>query len=152
MTSIVKNSKLTVRVIEEVTLNGAQRGSTIKHEVNDINEVSERIMSIPTSDVTVLSASNTVGPGTFVSSSLKYIRLTNLDDTNFLRLSFISGSESSANTADFKLDPSRTMMFTNTLFSGSADSKSFNQFSGFTALKASADTASVDLEIFVAST
>ena len=152
MGTTLNNAKLTVRVIEEITLNGAQKGSTNKHELIGINEISERIMSIPTSPVTVLSSSYSVGAGTYVSSSIKYIRLTNLDDTNFLRISFTSGSTDKSNTADLKLDAQRSMIFTNTSISGSSKGEVFGSFSNFTDLKASADTAAVDLEIFVAST
>lgn len=152
MTTTLKNGTLTVRVIEEINLNGSRRGGTNKHEIRAVNEISERIISVPTTTVTILSASNTVGAGTYVSSSLKYMRLTNLDDSNFIRLTFTSGSSSESNTSDFKLDPQRSMMFTNTLISGSSVGASFNEFSGFTNLKATADTAPVDLEIFIAST
>ena len=151
MATTLSNSKLTVRVIEEITLNGSKRGSTNKHEISGINEVTERIVSVPTSTVTILSASNTVGAGTYVSSSLKYIRLTNLDDSNFVRVSFTSGSSAVSNTSDLKLEPQRTMIFTNTSISGSSVGADFNAFSGFTDMKATADTSSVDLEIFIAS-
>ena len=124
MTTTISNAKLTIRVTEDITLNGRKLGNTNKHEILDINEVSERILTVPTSEITILSASSAVGAGTFLSSSIKYIRLTNLDDTNFVRLSFVSGTSSStgyeANTADFKLEAKRSMMFTNTSFSGSA--------------------------------
>lgn len=152
MATTLTNGTLTVRVIEEITLNGSKRGSVNKHEIRSISEVSERIVNVPTTTVTILSASDTVGPGTYVSSSLKYIRLTNLDDTNFVRVSFASGSSGESNTSDFKLDPQRTMMFTNTSMSGSELGSDFTEFSGFTDLKATADTSSVDLEIFIAST
>lgn len=152
MATTLRNGTLTVRVIEEITLNGTKRGGTNKHEIGSINEVSERIVNVPTSTITIVSASNTVGAGTYVSSSLKYIRLTNLDDTNFVRLSFASGSWSRSNQSDFKLDPQRTMMFTNTSISGSSMGEQFGSFTGFTDLKATADTAAVDLEIFIAST
>jgi len=152
MATTLTNATLTVRVIEEITLNGTKRGGTNKHEIRSINEISERIVNVPTSTITIVSASNTVGAGTYVSSSLKYIRLTNLDDTNFVRLSFASGSWAESNTSDFKLEPQRSMIFTNTSMSGSASGADFDSFSGFTDMKATADTASVDLEIFIAST
>ena len=153
MGTTLNDGTLTVRVIEEITLNGSKRGSTNKYEINSINEVSERILSIPTSTVTILSASNVVGPGTYVSSSIKYVRLTNLDDTNFVRISFNSGSSNVySNTADLKLEAKRSMVFTNTSISGSSIGASFDAFSGFTDMKATADTAAVDLEMFIAST
>ena len=43
-------------------------------------------------------------------------------------------------------------MFTNTAFSGSAEGAAFDTFSDFTNLKGTADTSSVDIELFVATT
>jgi len=156
MTTSINNAKLTIRVTEDITLNGRTLGNTNKHEISDINEVSERILTVPTSEITILSASSAVGAGTFLSSSIKYIRLTNLDDTNFIRLSFVSGTNSStgyqANTSDFKLEAKRSMIFTNTSFSGSATDASFDSFSNFSNLKGTANSDSVDIELFVATT
>ena len=39
MTTSIKNSKLTVRVTEDITLNGRTLGNTNKHEIFNINEV-----------------------------------------------------------------------------------------------------------------
>ncbi len=152
MATTVQNSKLTVRIVEEITVNSRKRDAVSKYEIRGINEIAERIVSVPTDTVTILSASSAVGAGTFLSSSLKYIRLTNLDDSNFIRLSFISGSTPSANTSDFKLEPQRNMIFSNTEFSGYSTSAPFDSFSSFTSLKGTADTSPVDLEIFIAST
>ena len=152
MATTLSDAKLTIRVTEEITLNGRNLGNTNKHEISGINEVSERILTVPTTQITVLSASSANGAGTFLSSSIKYVRLTNLDDTNFVRLTFASGSSSSSNTSELKLEAKRTMIFTNTAFSGSASGASFGSFSDFTNLKGTADTASVDVELFVATT
>lgn len=152
MATTIKSAKLTIRVTEDITLNGRELGNTNKHEILGINEISERILTVPTDQITVLSASSALGAGTFLSSSIKYIRLTNLDDTNFVRLTFSSASNSTSNTADHKLEAKRTMIFTNTAFSGSGDNSSFDAFSDFTNLKAKADTAAVDVELFVATT
>ena len=156
MSSKIKNAKLVVRVSEEITLNGRDLGNTNKHEITGINEVSERILTVPTDQITILSSSSGNGAGTFLSSSIKYIRLTNLDDTNFVRLSFLSSSApqgaSDSNTSDFKLEANRTMIFTNTSFSGSSTNVEFSAFRDFTNLKGTADSDSVDLELFVATT
>jgi hypothetical protein len=156
MSTKIKDSKLTVRITEEVSLNGRILGNTNKHEITGINEVSERILTVPTSQITILSASSGNGAGTFLSSSIKYVRLTNLDDTNFVRLSFLSASApqgaADSNTSDFKLEANRTMIFTNTAFSGSSTNVDFSSFRQFTNLKGTADTSAVDIELFVATT
>ena len=152
MATTLNDAKLTVRVSEDITLNGRALGNTNKHEITGINEVSERILTVPTSQITILSASSAVGAGTYHSGSIKYVRLTNLDDTNFVRLTFASGSSEVSNTADFKLEAKRTMLFTNTAFSGSQSNIEFGSFNDFTNLKGVANSASVDVELFIATT
>ena len=152
MASTLESATLTIRISEEVDLNGKKLGNSNSHDIRGINEVSERILTIPTTEIAVLNLGSSVGAGTYVSSSVKYMRLTNLDNSNFVRLTFVSGSAGTPlNRFDVKLEPQRTMMFTNASISGSAVGKDFNSFSSFDSLKAVANTASVDLELFVAS-
>lgn len=152
MATTLDNATLTVQVREEITLNGRKLGGQNIHKIKSINEVSERVLSVPTTEVKILGLSGTVGAGTYVTSDIQYIRLTNLDNTNFVRLSFISGSAgTSLNRFDVKLEAERTMVFTNASISGSAEGASFSSFSNFDALKAKANSAAVDVELFVAS-
>jgi|TARA_R110000824_G_scaffold266049_1_gene454981 hypothetical protein len=155
MATTLDNATLTVSVREDITLNGRKLGGQNVHKIKNINEVSERVLTVPTSEVKILGLSGTIGAGTYVTSDLQYIRLTNLDNTNFVRLSFVSGSSADAgakaNRFDVKLEAERTMIFTNASISGSNENLSFSSFSNFTDLKAKADTGAVDLELFVAS-
>ena len=155
MATTLDNATLTVQVREDITLNNRKLGGQNVHKITNINEVSERVLSVPTDEVKILGLSGTVGAGTYVTTDIQYIRLTNLDNTNFVRLSFISGSSTDAgagaNRFDVKLEAERSMIFTNASISGSSENLSFSSFSSFTDLKAKADTAAVDVELFVAS-
>jgi|TARA_Y100000593_G_scaffold92141_1_gene182825 hypothetical protein len=146
-----KVSKATMSVVyhEEITLNSTKYGSRTSFEVGDINEISQRIVSIPTSVVTLLNLSSSVGPGQYVTSNMKYVRLTNLDTENWVRLTFVSAS---ANQYDVRLDANRSYVFTNASISGSNAAATFDSFVDFTALKAIAETDAVDVEVFIAST
>ena len=148
MATTVDNATLTVTVNEDVKLNGHQVGSMIVQKINDINEASRRVFSVPTYETEILALSSSAGAGTYVTSDLQYIRISNLDDTNFVRLSFTSGS---LNRYDMKLPAKRTAIFTSPSISGSAGGDSFGSFVDFDSMKASADTSAVDVEIFVAS-
>ena len=92
--------------------------------------------------------SSSAGAGTYVTADMQYIRISNLDDSNFVRLSFTSGS---LNRYDVKLPAKRSAIFTSPSISGSASGDSFGSFVDFDSLKAVADTAAVDVELFVAS-
>lgn len=154
MASTVKNSKLTVILREKVELNNQTFGNRNSIEIGGINEVNQRIISVPTDDTTTLmNLSGSVGAGTFSISSLKYARITNLDNENHVRLSFVSSSASPAsdhNRYDVRLDAGQSYIFTNSKISGSDSGDSFGTYVDFTSLKAKANTASVDLELFVA--
>ena len=155
MASKVKAAQLTVVIREEVKLNGRDYGNRNEIEVGGVNEISQRIMTVPTTDpsTTILKLSGSVGPGTYSMSDIKYARLTNLDNQNFVRLSFISSSAGGTdyNRYDVKLEAEQSYIFTNSKMSGSDNGDSFSSFADFTHLKGKADTAAVDIEIFMAS-
>ena len=150
MASTVKTSTLSVIVQEEITLSGQTTNRRNQHDIRNINEVNTRILTVPTYAVNLLILSSSAAAGTYITSKLKYCRLTNLDDTYHVTLSFVSGSAGSANTCDFKLEPKRTMIFTNSSISGSATNASFGSFSNFTNLKGVASGSAVDVELFIA--
>lgn len=149
MASLVDCATLTLTVNEDVKLNGQQVGSKVVQTISGINEASRRIMTVPTSEVEILALSSSAAAGTYVTSNLQYIRVTNLDDTNFVRLTF---SSTGGNRYDVKLPANRTGMWTSPSISGSDSGASFGSFVDFDSMKAAADTAAVDIELFVAST
>lgn len=148
MATLVNDATLTVTVNEDVKLNGQQVGSKVVQTISGINEASRRIFSVPTYETEILALSSSAGAGTYVTANMQYIRITNLDDTNFVRLTFSSGS---LNRYDMKLPAKRTAIFTSPSISGSDAGASFGSFVDFDSLKASANTAAVDVELFVAS-
>ena len=148
MATLVDDATLTITVNEDVKLNGQQIGSKTVQTISGINEASRRIFSVPTYETEILALSSSAGAGTYVTANMQYIRITNLDDTNFVRLTFSSGS---LNRYDMKLPAKRTAIFTSPSISGSDAGNSFGSFVDFDSMKASANTAAVDVEIFVAS-
>lgn len=148
MATTIDDATLTVTVNEDVKLNGNQVGSKITQTIEGINEASRRVMTIPTYETEILALSSSAGAGTYVTENMQYIRISNLDDTNFVRLAFVSGS---SNRYDVKLLANRTAIFTSPSISGSNTGASFDSFVDFDSMKATSDTASVDVELFVAS-
>ena len=83
MASTISAGTLTVKLTESVSLNGSDMGATNTLTVASINEVSQRIVTIDASNVRTLFEFGTViGRGKFISANVKYIRITNKDDTN----------------------------------------------------------------------
>ena len=68
----------TSQIFEILSLNGDDVGSSVSQTINNVNYVDNRILNIPTSSVTTLFSMDAVpGAGTFVTSSIQYIRVTN---------------------------------------------------------------------------
>ena len=84
MASTVTASTMTVTISESITLNGKNQGGTQTLSIPSIAEVSKRIMTCLTSEVTLVSFAAAVAPGTFIDADVRYVRITNLDDTNFV--------------------------------------------------------------------
>ena len=150
MASTIAPTDLIVSVNEQINLNGNPIDSTNTLTIPSINEVDKRIVTIPfASEVTVLNFGTAVAAGTYIIGNVKYIRITNKDDTNFVR---IRVTKATAQTFDVKIDAGKTFMMANTSESVSETAASFSAFVDMTSINAQADTANVDCEIFIAST
>ena len=150
MATSVRNATLKVTIEEEITLNGVRQDSENIVRISDINEVYKRIVTIPASEVTVVLFSTAVAAGTFIEGDIRYIRLTNKDDTNYIILN-IEGDSST----DFsvRLDPGASFLITSTNTSGVVDYADITgaTLEDLTGIKATANSAASDLEIYVAS-
>ena len=150
MASTIDKATLKVQILEDIELNGVKRGSRQYHTIADIKQVDERILTVPTHEVSVLLLSSSAGAGTYSTSSFKYARLTNLDNENFLSITMLSGSAGSKSVQ--KLPPKSSMIITSLALSGSSEGVTFGSYSNMTAVKATASNAAVDLSLFVATT
>jgi len=84
----------TSQIFEILTLNGDNVGSSVSNTINGINYVDNRILSVPTGSVTTLFSMDSVpGAGTFVTSSIQYIRVTNNSAVAPIKLIISSSTE-----------------------------------------------------------
>ena len=153
MGSKINPGTLTVVLREEVKINNQDFGNRNEIKIKGVADVSQRIVSVPIADTTtLLQLSGSVGPGTFGIDSVKYGRVTNLDNSNWVRLSFVSSSSTPEdfNRYDVRLDAGQSFIFSNAKISGSAAGSAFDSYVDFTSLKAKANSEAVDLELFVA--
>lgn len=149
MSSTITNADLSVKITEYIVLNSQPINSENSLTITGINEVDKRIVSIPTaSEVTVLVFGAAVAAGQFITANVRYIRITNKDDTNYVR---IRVTRSSSATFDIKLDAGKSFMMGNTSESASESAAAFSAFVDMTSINAQANTAPVDIEYFVAS-
>ena len=158
MASTITAAALTVTLTESITLNGINHGATNTKSISGINEVSKRILNITTNIATIATFSGAVGSaGHFNDSYVRYMRFTNLDDTNFLTLTFVNSSN---DEAAIKVDAGNSFMWTADNSGGmvavfnateNADSGSDTSLADLRTIKADANTGSCDLEMIIAS-
>ena len=93
MASTISPATLTVTTTESITINGSNMGATNTFSLASITEVNQRIVSIDATNVrTLLEFGAAVGSGTYVSPNERYIRITNKDDSNPVRINIESAT------------------------------------------------------------
>ena len=149
---------LTITHTEDITLNGQQFGGTNIKTFASVNEIVKRIITITTAECVVATFSAAVASaGHYVAADVRYIRFTNLDDTNFITLTFLNENN---DEVAIKLDAAQSFVWNGDNSNGmtavfnateDADAASSTNFGSLTNIQADADTASCDLEMFIAS-
>ena len=109
--------------------------------------------------------------GSFVRDTVKYLRFTNLDDTNYLSLYLVqdspdaqspnTGNVGSGDEGVFKLDPGKSMMLSNAQFESSnfydyvvdgyVDIQYYSSFASLYSIKAKANNEDIKIEYLVGS-
>ena len=93
MALTISSATLTVTVTESISLNGSTMGASNVLTVGSINEINQRIVTLDAGNVRALFEFGTVvAPGKFISANVKYLRITNKDDTNGVSLNLESAS------------------------------------------------------------
>lgn len=155
MASKVTSGKLSVSVTETVTVNGVEHTYSNNRSVSGINNVAHRIVRTDASgtELTLMSFAASVGAGQFIDGQAKYIRVTNLDDTNLVRLLV----KDAAGIATFHLAAGETMVFNNQKYDGRHDQDEsviayvdMDSISVIGKNAADSANAAVDVEYFVA--
>jgi len=97
MATTVTTATLTVQIKEEITINGTAYDTTVSKSITGVGNIFKRIFTIPaSSSVTLATFISTVTNNQFDVEDVKYIRVTNLDDTDALILTKAFASTSSA--------------------------------------------------------
>ena len=78
----VRATTLKISIRETCTLNNNKYDSTLNQSISGINEISKRVVTIPTSSQEIVHVSGSIGAGAFISSSVKYMRFSNLNDNS----------------------------------------------------------------------
>ncbi len=149
MATTITPTALTVTITESVTLGGSDRGSSNTLTIADVTEVDNRIVNVGTSETDIIGFGSANGQGSFVRTDVKYIRLTNLDDTNYITLGM---SKTGADTFYIKLEAGKSIMFGNDDLEIDASGGASSAFVEADNISAKANGSACDLEYFVALT
>ena len=145
---------LTVSIVEDLTINSRDYGSKQSVAIPSIVDVTRRIVTITTTEATIATFSTAVGAGTYIAADVMYIRFSNLDLTNFVMLTFKHEDNTEFRV---KLDAGKSFIFYGDNSGGLVDVMKANGSalgSGLADLydiTADADTADVDIEMYIAS-
>ncbi len=157
MTSTIEAATMTVTLQESISLNGYDQGAKNTRTIASIAEVSKRIVTVTTTEATVATFSAAIAAGNYIAANVRYIRFTNKDDTNFITLTFRNQDN---DEVAVKLDYGQSMILNGDNSNGmtavfnateDADAASSSNFGSLTNIQADADSASCDLEMFIAS-
>jgi|TARA_R100000149_G_C5871471_1_gene135443 hypothetical protein len=140
---------LKVTIKEELILNGKDMGNENFLSISGITSAEHRIVEVATSEQSILLFDSAVAAGTLKDSTLKHLRLTNLDDTNFIQIRVVkSGQQYYA-----KIEPGETFILGNSeMYADATGSSSSESFVNIDAIHAKANTAACELEVFTATT
>jgi hypothetical protein len=103
LATTIKSSTLTVSIVEDVFLNGSQQGSKNTLSISGIKDIFKRIITIAADDdatVLVFKSTTAIADGALDLQNVKYIRVTNLDDTNSVGLSLQLDSDEDNSAAN----------------------------------------------------
>jgi len=156
---------LTVTINERLLLNNNDYSSKNTLSVTGVNELAKRIVNIGTDEIGLLGfgtaynteLSKTYVAGQFDEDDVRYIRITNLDDTNHIALVL-----KNENNDEFgvKIDKGCSFLYGVDLSGGVKDTMDSADAAGITPdsfgdlvdITCAANTAACDVEVFVAST
>jgi hypothetical protein len=113
----------TLKIVEQLTLNGDDVGSSVTQTINNINFMDNRILNIPSGSITtIFSLDGLPGAGTFVSSSFQYGRVTNNSTTIPVKLIVSSSTEAMS----FLIATGSSFMLSTSKVTGSTSGLNFN--------------------------
>jgi len=147
MATTVSKTTFTSKIVESITINGQQQQVYTSLSVPKVTDYSHRIMSVATTVTTLLTFATADAAGAVDKARIQYIRLTNLDDTNNIQLTFALAS---THTYEVVLGPKKSHMLTHK--QGDVTTGGAATLEDIVSIKGTATAAASDIEMFTVST
>ena len=136
----------TSQIFEILTLNGDNVGSSVTQTINNVNYVDNRILSVPTGSVTTLFSMDSVpGAGTFVTSSVQYVRVTNNSTVTPIKLIISSSTEAMS----YLIATGSSYMISTSKMTGSTSGLTFNDIQS---VKVQPSSSAASIEYYIVTT
>ena len=103
MASTITSATMKVTIAEQINLNGTEQGSRNTLNISGVKDIFKRIITIAADDdatVLVFKSTTAIADGALDLQNVKYIRVTNLDDTNSVGLSLQLDSDEDNSAAN----------------------------------------------------
>jgi hypothetical protein len=157
---------LNVTITEELTLNGADRGSTNNLSVASVTQVYHRILTLPanggsgTTDTTISNFRTlvTTSDSALKDDDVKYIRVTNLDSSNSVTLSLqlaADGGSDASSTASVLLEAGKSFILGKAVGIAAVEDDDADKETSLVDLESiiavNGNNATLSLELFIAS-
>jgi hypothetical protein len=157
---------LNVTITEELTLNGADRGSTNNLSVASVTQVYHRILTLPanggsgTTDTTISNFRSAVtgADSALDDDDVKYIRVTNLDSSNSVTLSLqlaADGDSAASTTASILVEAGKSFILGKAVGVAAVDDDAASKVTSLVDLESiiavNGNNATISLEVFIAS-
>tara|TARA_Y100000310_G_C20380735_1_gene667979 strand:- start:276 stop:755 length:480 start_codon:yes stop_codon:yes gene_type:complete len=156
MTTTVTSSTLTVDISETITLNGLKRNGRALYEIENISYIDSRIMTVTnaTNGTGIISLSTVAGSGVHSADKVKYLRLTNLDDSANVTIAFSLYNVATQEMIGILLPAGKSIVIGDTNDAGDTDeaSATVNNLSlkDIIEIKGKSSAATCQIEIYIA--
>ena len=161
MATTIETSTLQITITENITLNGKNKGDTTTLNIESIKEIMKRTVNVTTTETNLIYFPSNLASlgsvsslcGAFDSANVRYVRITNKDDTNHIMLTF---KDEDNTEFRIKVDAGNSFIYPGDTSGGVVDTMKANGSalaSGLADLylcTADADTASCDVEVYIA--
>ncbi len=148
MATTVAKTTFTCKITESITIKGQPQQVVTNLSIPNVTDYSHRIMSVATGTSSIVTFGASDAAGRIDSSRFKYLRITNLDDTNNVRLTF--QLTSNTDTYEVVLTPKTSHVLTSK--SGDTTTGGGNaSLEDLTLVKGTASSAACDVEVFTVS-
>ena len=148
---------LTITLSEAIQIDNRDYGSKQSFTIPAIVDVTRRLVTVTTTEATIATFSAAIGAGAYIAADVLYMRFSNLDDTNFVTLTFRNQDN---DEVAIKLDAGKSLILCGDNSAGmvdifnstqDADAASDTNLGDLTNIQADANSANVDIEMYIAS-